>query len=66
MDAWYSGLLPYPVLLPIQLVIVLVQVVIDRDVRRDRGFFSRPRPRAGRASSGSHTSTRSRWSCATR
>ena len=49
MEAWYSGLLPYPVLLPIQLVILLVQVVIDRDVWRGRGFFVRPRPRAGRA-----------------
>lgn len=49
MEAWYSGLLPYPVLLPTQLVILLVQVVIGRDVRRGRGFFSRPRPRAGRA-----------------
>jgi len=43
MDAWFSGLLPYPMLLPIQLVILLVQAVIDR------GFFTLPRPRAGRA-----------------
>ena len=49
MDAWFSGLLPYPVLLPIQLVILLVQAVIDRDVGRGRGFFALPRPRAGRA-----------------
>jgi hypothetical protein len=42
-------LLPYPVLLPIQLVILLVQAVIDRDVGRGRGFFALPRPRAGRA-----------------
>src|SRR5438445_10505309 len=49
MDAWFSGLLPYPMLLPIQLVILLVQAVIDRDVGRGRGFFALPRPRAGRA-----------------
>lgn len=48
MDAWFSGLLPYPVLLPIQIVIVLVQIVIDRDVWRGDGFFARRRPRAGR------------------
>ena len=48
MDAWFSGLLPYPVLFPIQIVILLVQTVIDRDVWRGQGFFARPRPRAGR------------------
>jgi hypothetical protein len=49
MDAWYSGLLPYPVLLPIQIAILLVQVVVDRHVWRGRGFFARPRAGAGRA-----------------
>ena len=49
MDAWYSGLLPYPVLLPIQIAILLVQVVVDRDVWLGRGFFARPRAGAGRA-----------------
>jgi hypothetical protein len=42
MEAWSSGLLPYPVLLPSQLVILLVQVVIDRGLRRGKGFFARP------------------------
>jgi hypothetical protein len=49
MEAWYSGLLPYPVLLPVQVLILAVQLVIDRDVWRGRGFFARSRPRAGRA-----------------
>ena len=48
MDAWFSGLLPYPLLLPLQIVILLVQLVIDRDVWRGQGLFSRARPRAGR------------------
>ena len=48
MDAWYSGLLPYPILFPVQIAILLLQSVIDRDVWRGRGFFARPRPRAGR------------------
>jgi hypothetical protein len=48
MDAWFSGLLRYPVLLPLQLAILLVQIVIDRDTWRGRGFFARPRQRAGR------------------
>jgi hypothetical protein len=39
MDAWFSGLLPYPVLFTIQIVILLVQTVIDRDVWRSQGFF---------------------------
>lgn len=49
MDAWYSGLLPYPVLLPVQIVILVVQIVINRDVRRRRGFFAQEQPRVGRA-----------------
>jgi hypothetical protein len=49
MDAWYSGLLPYPVLLPVQAVILGVQVAISRQVWRGAGFFSRPRARLGGA-----------------
>jgi hypothetical protein len=47
MEAWYSELLPYAVLLPIQLLLLAVQVVIDRDVWRGRGFSAAARPRAG-------------------
>ena len=49
MAAWYSGLLPYPILLPIQGIILLLQVKIGADFARGRGFFVRPRPAAGRA-----------------
>ncbi len=48
MEAWYSGLLPYPILLPVQVCILIVQVAIDRDVWRGHGFFARLTPRAGR------------------
>ena len=48
MNTWFSGLLPYPVLFPAQIVILLIQGVIDRDIWRARGFFARSRPRAGR------------------
>jgi hypothetical protein len=48
MDAWYTGLLPYPILLPIQVLILVAEGVIDRDVWRGHGFFARPRPRGGR------------------
>ena len=49
MDAWLSGLLPYPVLLPVQLAILVAQFRIDRDLWRGRGFFARRRPGASRA-----------------
>lgn len=49
MAAWYSGLVPYAVLLPIQILILVVQVKISADIWRGFGFFSRRRPVAGRA-----------------
>lgn len=48
MEAWFSGLVRYPVLLTIQVVILVVQAVIDRDVWRGHGFFACRRPRTGR------------------
>jgi hypothetical protein len=48
MSEWYSGLLPYPILLPIQVAILIVQVKIDIDFTRGRGVAVVPRPRAGR------------------
>jgi hypothetical protein len=47
MESWYSGLLPYPLLLPVQVLILVAQGVIGRDVWRGQGFFARYRPRAG-------------------
>lgn len=49
MDEWYSGLIPYPVLLPIQILILVVQAMISRDIARGSGFFALPRPRTGMA-----------------
>ena len=40
MENWYSGLLPYPVLLPIQIVMIIVMVRIIWDVTRGSGIFS--------------------------
>ena len=48
MAEWYSGLLPYPLLLPIQLLILAAQAKIAHDLWRGKGFFAVQRPRAGR------------------
>lgn len=48
MEQWYSGLIAYPVLLPIQLVIVASMLKIVLDIARDRGYFATSRPRAAR------------------
>lgn len=48
MVQWYSGLLPYPILLPIQIVILIVQAAISRDIWRGEGFLAVRRPRTGR------------------
>ena len=49
MDAWYSGLLPYPLLLPLQVAIIAAQALIDVQVWRGSGPGLIPRPRLGRA-----------------
>jgi hypothetical protein len=43
MEAWYSGLMPYPYLLPAQLLIIAVMTKICVDFTRRRGFFFDPR-----------------------
>jgi hypothetical protein len=48
MAQWYSGLIPYAVLLPIQIVILLLQAKISRDIWQGAGFFAIRRPTAGR------------------
>jgi hypothetical protein len=48
MAEWQSGLLPYPVLLPIQVLILLVQVKVSWDIWRSSGFFARGRRRGGK------------------
>ena len=49
MSEWYSGLLPYPILLPVQLAILGVQVKVSRDFAREHGRLVTPKPRLGRA-----------------
>ncbi len=48
MSEWYSGLVPYPLLLPIQLLIVALLVAVCSDFSRGTGLFVEPRPRLGR------------------
>ena len=47
MAEWYSGLLPYPILLPVQVVMLAVMVWVNRDVARGTGVFAMLRPRVG-------------------
>jgi len=43
MERWYSGLMPYPLLLPAQIAIVVLMAKICSDFTRRRGFFVQPR-----------------------
>ena len=43
-EHWFSGLIPYPILLAIQLVMLAGMVKIASDVWRTRGFFATPQP----------------------
>ena len=47
MDEWQSGLLPYPVLLASQIVVLSFMTIICVDFARQRGFFFDPPPRGG-------------------
>lgn len=40
MEAWASGLIPYPILLTIQIVMLIGMVKIASDVWRQSGFFA--------------------------
>lgn len=48
MKEWYSGLIPYPLLLPIQVVILALMSKICVDFSRSRGFFAVPKKAFGR------------------
>jgi hypothetical protein len=39
MEQWYSGLLPYPVLLPAQVLLLMLMTVVSTDNTRGRGRF---------------------------
>lgn len=45
---WASGLIPYPILLAIQLAMLGAMLKIVADVARERGFFAARRPRWSR------------------
>ena len=44
MDDWQSGLLPYPLLLASQILILALLGVVCAQFTRGKGFFVRPRP----------------------
>lgn len=48
MERWYSGLLPYPLLLPTQIVILAFMLWIVRDFACGRGYFVASHPRTAR------------------
>jgi hypothetical protein len=47
-EAWYSGLLPYPILLPAQAAILATQAVLTHAAWTGRAWLVRARPRAAR------------------
>jgi hypothetical protein len=48
MSEWYSGLLPYRLLLPAQMAILTLQALISLQLVRGHGVLITPRPRVGR------------------
>jgi len=49
MEQWFSGLVPYPILLVIQIIMLASMVKISADICRGQGFFAIARPRWSRA-----------------
>jgi len=49
MEAWYSGLLPYPLLLPAQIGILMLMGVVAWNRRVRNGSFARSHPLAAKA-----------------
>jgi hypothetical protein len=47
MDAWYSGLMPYPLLLPAQIAILALQFEISRELWTGHGPLTRRNARLG-------------------
>jgi hypothetical protein len=48
-EQWQSGLLPYPVLLSGQAIVLTLMIWISADFSRGAGFWVEPRPRLGLA-----------------
>ncbi len=49
MDAWYSGLMPYYLLLPAQILLLMIMAVVAWNPRIRSGDFAAANPRAARA-----------------
>ncbi len=49
MEAWYSGLLPYPLLLPAQIAILMLMATVAWNRRVRTGCFARANPRGAGA-----------------
>ena len=47
MSQWYSGLMPYELLLPTQLVMLVIMAWMSADFSRGEGFFVAPKPLTG-------------------
>jgi len=47
MEHWYSGLMPYPLLLPVQLIMLVVMWRLVSDVKQGTGTFSGQSARVG-------------------
>ena len=47
-ERWYSGLVPYGVLLPVQIALLGLMIAVTRDFARGRGVFTTLAPRTGR------------------
>jgi hypothetical protein len=47
MPQWYSGLIPYRFLLPIQILMLILMAAMARDFSRGEGLFVSPRPGVG-------------------
>lgn len=43
MEHWASGLIPYPILLAIQIIMLIFMVKISTDIWRGKGFFAAAR-----------------------
>src|SRR5215203_2042241 len=61
MHQWQSGLLPYPVLLLAQVLVLSVMFWICADFSRGQGMFVEPIPGAAHTSRGSATSISAVW-----
>ena len=44
MEEWHSGLIPYPILVVIQVAMLLIMIKICMDICRASGFFAMHRP----------------------